>query len=212
MKKSSLFLTLAAAGLLAGCSGAPEAPTPSEQASKAVSQAERTSEILSSALPSTANQKPDTQEGLLSVDQAKQIVFKQAQISADQAKFIQVHKDYEKGNLVYEIDFYANDTEYDYTIDAKSGEVIKKSEEAKTAPALAGQNNSSQEISADQAAQIALDQAGIAKEKAQALRTERDLEHGKTFYEVDWYTNGVEYSYTIDAQTGTIVNYEQDFD
>ncbi len=39
-----------------------------------------------------------------------------------------------------------------------------------------------------------------------------DYEHGTMIYEIEFYKNGIEYEYEIDANTGTILKYSQDRD
>lgn len=66
-------------------------------------------------------------------------------------------------------------------------------------------------ISADRAKEIALNHAGVLKEDATFLRTERDSENGKEVYEVEFYSKDKkEYDYEIDANTGDILSYDSD--
>ena len=66
-------------------------------------------------------------------------------------------------------------------------------------------------ISADKAKEIALNHAGVLKEDATFLRTERDSENGKAVYEVEFYSKDKkEYGYEIDANTGEIIKWETD--
>ena len=66
-------------------------------------------------------------------------------------------------------------------------------------------------ISADKAKEIALNHAGVLKEDATFLRTERDSENGKAVYEVEFYSKDKkEYGYEIDANTGEIIKWEID--
>jgi len=45
-----------------------------------------------------------------------------------------------------------------------------------------------------------------------AKPVELDYEHGKKVYEVKFYQGGVEYELDVDAEDGTILKYEKDYD
>lgn len=66
-----------------------------------------------------------TQENLLSKDAAKKIAFDHAKVKEADAKRLKIDLDYEDGIQVYEIDFVASGFEYDYDINAKTGEIMK---------------------------------------------------------------------------------------
>ncbi len=63
-------------------------------------------------------------------------------------------------------------------------------------------------ISRADAESIALADAGIGS--TQFIHTERDWEHGRQIYDVEFYADGVEYDYEIDGETGDIIS--KDFD
>lgn len=60
---------------------------------------------------------------LITVDQAKEIALKHAGQAADAVYFEKAEQDYDDGVLVYEIEFIAGNTEYEYEIDAQTGAV-----------------------------------------------------------------------------------------
>ena len=65
----------------------------------------------------------------LTLDQAKQAALRHAGVNAADATFTKGHLDWENGREVYELEFYANGTEYDVDVDANSGEIVKFSTE-----------------------------------------------------------------------------------
>ena len=67
--------------------------------------------------------------GPLTLDQAKQTALNYAGVNAADATFTKAHPDWENGREVYELEFYANNTEYDVDVDANSGEIVKFSTE-----------------------------------------------------------------------------------
>ncbi len=56
-----------------------------------------------------------------------------------------------------------------------------------------------------QAKDIALKDAGIKEAEASALRTKLEFDDGRFQYEVDFYNNGTEYEYFIQAKDGDII-------
>ena len=81
--------------------------------------------------------------GPLTLEQAKQAALKYAGVKAADATFTKAHKDWDNGRQVYEIEFYANNTEYDMDVDVNTGAITDFSTEyhgtysapAATAPA-----------------------------------------------------------------------------
>ena len=63
------------------------------------------------------------------VDRAKQAALSYAGVEASDATFTRVHRDWEDGNQIFEIEFYANDTEYDVDVEISTGRVTDFSAE-----------------------------------------------------------------------------------
>jgi uncharacterized membrane protein YkoI len=55
---------------------------------------------------------------------AKEAALKHAGLSESQVSDVDVDLDRDNGKLIYEVDFNSGDTEYDYDIDAETGDVI----------------------------------------------------------------------------------------
>lgn len=72
------------------------------------------------------NEKIDT-SNLITKEKAKEIALIHANVS--DVNFKEIKLDYEKDKLVYEIEFFKDNTEYEYEIDALTGDVIKYSSE-----------------------------------------------------------------------------------
>lgn len=66
-----------------------------------------------------------TQENLIPKDAAKKIALDHAKVKETDTKRLKIDLDYEDGIQVYEIDFVASGFEYDYDINAKTGEIMK---------------------------------------------------------------------------------------
>ena len=58
-------------------------------------------------------------------EEAKAIALEQAGVSAEEATFSYVELDRDDGQPVYELEFRAGDTEYEYEIHAETGRVLK---------------------------------------------------------------------------------------
>lgn len=71
-------------------------------------------------------------------------------------------------------------------------------------------NQTSSAISQDEAKAKALEMAGASEADVSNLTVKQDTEQGQLVYEVDFDYNGVEYSYTIDAQTGAVTEQERE--
>ena len=170
----------------------------------------------------------------VSRDEALAIALRHAGVQADQAQKVRVENDREDGRAVYEVEFTAGGYEYDYEIDAVTGEVLKhEREKVKSASkttarpkttskptakatskptAKATSASTDKTISRDEALAIALKNAGVKSSEARKVKVEKDRENGRTVYEVDFTANGYEYEYEIDASSGRILHKERERD
>lgn len=69
------------------------------------------------------NSQSSTQ-ATISLDEAKKIAFDHAGVQEADIDLRQAHNEMDDGRNIYEIEFYYNNQEYDYKIDANSGEII----------------------------------------------------------------------------------------
>ena len=65
-------------------------------------------------------------------------------------------------------------------------------------------------ISKAEASEIALGDAGLSEGEVTALRTKLDFDDGHFQYDVDFYSNGIEYEYTIQAKDGGVISRDVD--
>ena len=63
---------------------------------------------------------------LKALDEAKEIVLKDAGVSEKDISGIRIKLEKDDGIWQYEVDFYAGDKEYDYNIDADTGKILSK--------------------------------------------------------------------------------------
>ncbi|MBK3495516.1 PepSY domain-containing protein [Viridibacillus sp. YIM B01967] len=112
-----------------------------------------------------------------------------------------VELDKEKGIQVYEIDVQGeNNKEYELKLDAKTGELLKKSMEISK---VSNTNTSKKVIGLAKAKEIALGSV-----KGSVNKAKLDQEDG--IYEIEIVKAGYEYDFDINAYTGKIVKKEQE--
>ncbi len=144
---------------------------------------------------------------------AKAAALKHAGLSESQITGMKVQRDRDDGRLEYEIEFWSGSTEYDYTINAADGTVLGADKETH-ASSNSGSSNTSSSSSGDigsaKAKSIALSHAGVSESQTTEMKVQQDRDDGRLEYEVEFKSGGKEYEYTIDAASGTILDYEID--
>lgn len=153
---------------------------------------------------------PRTQSGAsgsadIGSDEAKAAALTHAGLTESQVTGMKVRKDYDDGRLEYEIEFWADNTEYDYTIDGSDAKVIGFDSEYH-APAA------TTDIGKERAKSVALAHAGLTEAQTTRMQVEKDEDDGRIQYEIEFKADGIEYEYTIDAATGTVLEHEKDWD
>ena len=155
-------------------------------------------------------------EGLIGEAAARQKAFAHAGVSDKDVTLERVKLDKDDGRFEYEVDFRVGNTEYEYDIDALTGEVREADRDREDGKenenAVSSKVDSVKEVTAEKALEIALAHAGVSKEKAVMDRVETDFEDGKKIYEVEFYSAGYDYDYDIDAETGKVLRFEKEYD
>lgn len=167
-------------------------------------------------VPPTAANTSDASDHI-GADRAKEAALKHAGVKAAEAKNVKCELDRDDGTLHYDVEFDANGCEYDYEIDAGTGKILKSEKEENddrpvvtTKPTVQTQSNSEARIGKEKARKIALDHAGVKVSEAREVECELDYENGKAVYEVDFESGDYEYSYEIDAATGSVISHEKE--
>lgn len=120
------------------------------------------------------------------------------------------------GNGEYEVEFYRNNVEYDYTIDARSGAILERSSEAfkKSASSQSASASTTSSangvLSADAVKAIAAEHAGLSAQKVTFTQVKLEVDDGVQVYDVSFINNNIEYDYQINATTGAILEFEAD--
>lgn len=176
--------------------------------------------------------QPTQETGMLTIEEAKAKALVDAGLIGVQVTFTKSELDYDNGRQVYEIEFYTQSYEYDYEIDAATGEIIdfscdKKTGNITSAPA---DNGAAQHVNAGTdalltpAASDGSKTAGVTMQQAKALvfkwipdATEKDIwkvktdyKNGRTKYEIKVLFGNAEYEFKIDASTGKVIECKYD--
>ncbi len=68
-------------------------------------------------------------------------------------------------------------------------------------------------ITQDEALAAALRHVGLSREQLDFIKKiELDYERGRQVYEISFYRSGIEYEFDIDAASGAVMKFEQDYD
>lgn len=109
--------------------------------------------------------------------------------------------------------------EFEYKIDAYTGTILEskrevedKAETPAEQPTKPTPSGTVQDIGYAKAKSIAMNHAGVSENEAYDMDIELDDEDGILVYEVEFKSGGMEYSYEINAATGTILKHEMELD
>ena len=149
--------------------------------------------------PGTFSQSPPD---VIGSESAQSFAFADAGVDPVEAKAIQVKYERFQDAFVYDVEFIAGDTEYEYKIDAADGSVVKK--ESKTVKGPDDTAPLPGTVALETARETALADAGVSREQATFTEVDQDTEGGVSVYEFKFYAGNVEYEYEINAQTGVI--------
>lgn len=69
-----------------------------------------------------------------------------------------------------------------------------------------------QDVGQETAKAAALTHAGLTESQVTGMKVEQDWDDGRLEYEIEFKFGGMEYDYTIDGATGTIISCEKEID
>lgn len=163
----------------------------------------------------------------VSADEAKSKALQDAQLTVDSVTFTKEEFDYDDGIALFKLRFHTADTDYRYEINMETGGIESKKmeryfpqgQETNTVPSGepgGGMYSQSEEgnayIGMERAKEIAVAHAGISASEAMFSKVKTDREHGRSVYEVEFYAQGMEYEYEIDALNGTVLKFDKEYD
>lgn len=161
----------------------------------------------SGATTTPAQITPSTSTSTGAVDEAKaqEIALAHAGVNAADATITKSKLDYDDGRQVYELEWYANGAKYDYEVAVATGEIVNSGYEAKT---VVGTGNSAT-VSEATAKQTALSRVPGAT-AANIYKFKLDFDDGRWEYEGEIRYGTMEYDFTIDANTGVLLEWDME--
>ena len=151
--------------------------------------------------------QPNSTSSAITKDKAKSIALQDAGVKESDTQFLWVKEDYEDGRAVYDVEFYANGTEYDYEIEKSSGRILNSDYDIEHYSPNNGSGNTTT-ISLEKARSIAL--AKVPRASASDVRIHLDRDDERQIYEGEIYYNRMEYEFEIDAFTGNIIEWSKE--
>ena len=158
-------------------------------------------ETTDPAAPAPAQNATGT--GTVDEAAAQKIALEHAGVKAADATITKSKLDYEDGRQVYDIEWYAGGAKYDYEIATDTGEIISSAYEEKTM----GADSKNVTVSEADAKKTALDRVSGATDK-DLYEWKLDYDDGRPEYEGKIIYGGTEYEFTIDAATGSVMEWD----
>lgn len=140
-----------------------------------------------------------TKDNKISKDIATNIALDYANVNKKDTSNIKVEID----NSIYEIEFNDKNYKYEIEVDSKTGNVIKYEKDIISKSPISNNNTA---ISEEEAKKIATDYLNINVEDVSFTKNKLDYDDGNLIYELEFYYNGNEYEFDIDAYSKEIIN------
>ncbi len=208
----------------------PEDPNPGTQTPGTQTPSTQTPSTQTPSTQKPSTQTPSTQQPSTTTPStsgrdvgeaaAKKAALDNAGLSESQVTWTKVEREWDDGQLEYELEFWCGNTEYDYTIHGHDCSVLKhevdhhqeynSGHHSGSGTGGTGTNASTSDIGAEAAKAAALAHAGVTESQTAKMKVERDWDDGRLEYDVEFDVGRTEYEYTIDGTTGAILEYEWD--
>lgn len=217
--KKKLLIGLTAAGLvlIAGCSGNTGTTGSAQNSASAGAVSADTEAVTPKITEETtttvsneagSGQGQSTTSNDIGEEQARATAVEHAGLTADDVTFIKVQMDRDDGRTVYDVEFYYNNTEYDYEIDASSGEIVSYDQDIENYDIQAQASGNT--ISLEQAKEAALTAAGLDASSVKWVKEKLDWDDGRSVYELKCISGDVEYEFEISGADGTVLEQDRD--
>jgi len=171
----------------------------------------------------------------IDVDTARNFAYIDAGVTPEQVLTVSTEFEREKGQYIYDIEFTTDTMKYEYDIKASDGTVLSSEKETlqtaqksktqkadvdvqnvsttKTEEKASDQVNGRESaddsaqkyISVDDAKNKAVGSAGLSIGDVTFSKAKLEDEDGHIIYDMEFYTDGAEYEYEIDAVSGVIL-------
>ena len=150
----------------------------------------------------------------IGTDAAVEKALTHASLSYDEITSLKTELDWDDGMMVYEVEFHAGGYEYEYEINAKTGDILKSEKEREddipSVPSVPSGGNDGNYLSVEQAKSLVFAHAEITADSAWDIDIGFERDNGLAVYELDFKSDGYEYDYEINAVTGDILKSEKE--
>lgn len=167
--------------------------------------------------PAPAEGSPAAKDGFIGIDAALEAALKHAKLSENEVVVYGVSREKDDGNYYYEVEFLYNNLEYEYEINARTGVVEgwKIDREKSLAPvaAAAPVNEPAAEtsyVSLEDAKQTALFHAGYKEHETTDMKAALEIDNNKVVYDIEFWAEGYDYEYKLDAESGLVIMVEKE--
>ena len=155
----------------------------------------------------------------ISMQQATEVALQDAGFSSSEVESLSGNLDSDDEVRHYDVRFVSQGMEYDYEIKASDGTIFEKDREAVethsssqnvSLPAESSTMTDSDFISIDEAKSIALQVSGVDASNAVFTEAELNVDDGVHIYEIEFISGDMEYSFEINALTGSVAEWEKE--
>ncbi len=145
--------------------------------------------------------------GIITVEEAYQYALTQLGLDELAVLKLKVELDQEDGTMVYKVKIETDTDEYKVYIDAKEGTVFVKENDDHDDD---DDYFTTEALSEEAVMEIIATELGIDITLVTELDFDQEQENGISYYEVEFYFNGMEYELDVDAETGEIYSNSMD--
>ncbi len=133
----------------------------------------------------------------------EQAVAAVKEVAGENAIIKEADLDDENGRYCYEIEVTVDGREYEYYVDAETGEVSLNENFV---------DDGEVKLSEDEALNIAFEFFKVEKSEAEIHKVKLDRDDGKLYYEIEFFIKNLKYEMEIDAETGRIIESDTSYD
>lgn len=169
-------------------------------------------EAEESAFSANKSDKTETNKvGYIGVDAAKAAALKKASLSSSQVRFKEAKLDFDGGTAHYDIEFTSGSCEYEFEIDAVTGDTVKYQKEydndkTSSAPKTSAENG----ITLNEAKAIALKKVSLSASQVKFTKAISDTDDGVLYYDIEFISGNYEYEFEIRAKDGKITDFDKE--
>ncbi|MCD7885790.1 MAG: PepSY domain-containing protein [Lachnospiraceae bacterium] len=172
---------------------------------------------LAAEAGASAEAETSAAESVIGAEAAKNFAFADAGVDPAAAEYVSAKYDYDDGEFLYDVEFTAEGTEYEYHVQAYDGSILQKSVdyEALRNSLLSSRSiaENTASISLEEAKEIALADTLLTEEETAAVtytKEKEDYDDGLSVYDIEFYTDEKQYEYEISALTGDILSLSEE--